>query len=151
LLLYYITERTQVDGELPVETLRLERADCVRLEHRGVVDQQGQRPDRVGRRRHEAGGFRMIGEVRAQHGGAPASTRDLVAQRLCFRDRAVRLDGDRVTRPMQRQRDRAADAARPPGHQRGAWSLIGRTLSHDEQICFACGIESHYSISSALT
>ena len=39
--------RTQVDGELAVEALGIERADRIRLEHRGVVDQKRQRPDRA--------------------------------------------------------------------------------------------------------
>ena len=61
----------------------------------------------------------MIGKIGAHHGGAAACARDLVAQGLGLRDRAVRLDRDRVARPMQRQRDRAADAARGARHQRG--------------------------------
>ena len=32
--------RAQIDGELAVEARGIERADRVRLEHRGVVDQQ---------------------------------------------------------------------------------------------------------------
>ena len=38
--------RAQVHGELPVEAHRIERADLVALERRGVVDQQSQLTDR---------------------------------------------------------------------------------------------------------
>ena len=66
----------------------------------------------------------MIGKFRAHHGSPAAGAHDFIAQRLGFRARAVRLDGDRVTRLVQRHCDRTADAACGAGHQRGTWNPI---------------------------
>ena len=113
-----------MDSELPIESLRIERADGVRVERRGVVDQQCQPPDGGGGRRYERRHDGMIGQIRAHHGGSPARSRDLIAQAFRVRSGAVRLDGNRVTRLMQGERDRTADAARGSGHQCGVWNLI---------------------------
>ena len=69
----------------------------------------------------------MIGKIGAHHGGAAALARDLVAQGFGLGERAVRLDGDRVARAMQRKRDRAADATRTACHQRGLLSVMSRS------------------------
>ena len=112
--------RAQIDRHLPVEARRVERADLVRLEARGVVDQQRERPERGGRRADKSGDRRMIREVRLHDAGAPAGAHDVVAQRLGLPHRALRMDRDRVSGRVQRERDRAADAARPSGHQCGS-------------------------------
>ena len=116
--------RAQIDGELAVEARGIERADLVRLEARGVVDQQRQRPERAGGRRDESGDRRVIAEVRAHHGGAPARAHDLVAQRLGLRDGALRMDRDRVARPRCSASAMARPMRRAPPVTSAALSVI---------------------------
>ena len=111
--------RTQIDRELPVEALGIERADRIRFEHRGVVDEKRERPDGVDRARDKSADRGVIGKIGAHHRCATALARDLVAQGFGLGERAVRLDRDRVARAMQRKRDGASDATRAACHQRG--------------------------------
>ena len=111
--------RTQIDRELPVEALGIERADRVRLEHRGVVHKKRERPGSVNRARDKSAYRGMIGKIGAHHRGAPAPAHNFIAQGFGLGERTVRLDRNRVARAMQRKRDGASDATRPACHQRG--------------------------------
>ena len=120
--LYEFACRVAVDqGLAPLAWVGLydERADRIRFEHRGIVDQQRERPHRLNCRRDKSADGGMLGKIGAQHRSAPASARDFIAEGFGLGERAVCLDRDRVARAMQRQRDRASDATRAARHQRG--------------------------------
>ena len=61
----------------------------------------------------------MIGKVGAQDRGTAAGARDLRAQAFGIGDRVAGVNRDRIPGLVQRERDRAADAARGAGHQGG--------------------------------
>ena len=76
--------------------------------------------------RDQSGDRRMLAEIRAQHRGAPAGLHDLGTQAFGLGRGMPRMDRDRVSGVVQRQRDGAADAARRAGHQCDAWDLLIR-------------------------
>ncbi len=110
--------RTQVNREVAIEPVPIKVGDLIRLEFGGVVDEEGQRPDRRDGRGHDAEHPIVIGEISRDDAGAPAIASDTVAQLRRGLERPVGVDGNRISGPGERQHDRAADTPGAAGDER---------------------------------
>jgi hypothetical protein len=104
---------------MAIESVPIKGPDLIRLEFRGVVDEEGQRPDRRDGRGHDAEHLIVIGEISRNDAGAPAIASDIVTQLRRGLERPVGVDCNRISGPSERQHDGAADTPGSAGDKRG--------------------------------
>ncbi len=117
--------RTQVNREMAIEPVPIKVGDLIWLEFGGVVDEEGQRPDRRDGRGHDAEHASVIGEISRDDAGTPAIASDIVAQLRRGLERPVGVDCHRISGPSERQHDRAADTPGAAGDERGRRGCCG--------------------------
>jgi hypothetical protein len=113
--------RTQINREVAIEPVAIKVADPVWFECGCVVDEEGQRPNRRDGGRHQASYAVVVGKIGRDDAGAPSIARNTVSQLARHLERAVGVDGNRITCAGKRQNDRAANTAGAAGDQRGRW------------------------------
>ena len=90
-----------------IEAHMVEFAEGIDLKLTRVVDEQGERADRIACRRDELRHFGMIGEIGGNDRSLAAVLGNLAAQRIGRSTRTVAMDRHRVAGARERARNRA--------------------------------------------
>src|SRR3569832_2097908 len=109
--------RVEVGGDLGVEMIARQGLDAVVEEQRGVVDQQRQRPQRLGRATDQGAGLGVVGQVGLQRYRLAAPGADLGGDGLSLLGRAAIVDRHVEAGVRQGQGQGPADTLAGAGHQ----------------------------------
>jgi hypothetical protein len=123
--------RPQVGVDMVVPALAGDGVQPVVGEHRGVVDQNRQRPQRPGRAADQVMDGDHVGQIGGQGDGAPAQGLDLAGHAGGLVPGVAVVDGHVETRRRQFETDRPTDPPRPAGDQGAA--ATRRNLSQPDR------------------
>ena len=112
--------RAQVGLHVRLPGLHGQGLDAVVAEHRGVVDQEGDGAQRLGRAADQGRGVELVGQFGRDRRGLAAQLADLGGHRLGFVRRAAMMDGDVVAGLGAGERQGPPDPARRAGDERGS-------------------------------